>query len=181
MDDENPAAGRHPAVLAIVAVAVGAFAIALIAHFVGWWPKRVQPAPRPAVTTQSGVVLLPGETLVAPPDPVAPATAPPASAPPAPAPTAPAAPAAKPKPAPRPPTYAKPAPAKPTPAKPETRYARTLCVNCAVVTGISRGDYAWEVSLRFDDGSRETMRYYDPPRVNIGDAVHIEEGRMVRR
>jgi hypothetical protein len=52
-------------------------------------------------------------------------------------------------------------------------------VNCGVVTSIARGDYDWEVRVRFDDGSREVLRFYDRPRVQVGEAVHLEEGRLV--
>ena len=155
------------------------------AYFVGWLPsgKPQTPAPQAAkpapakprvATVQSGVVLLPGETLVVPPDPIAPA--------PAPAPAA-----EKPKPAPSAPKYAPPKPpvvARETPRPPPRtsyeRSTRSICVNCGVVTSIARGDYDWEVRVRFDDGSREILRYFDRPRVSVGDEVHLENGRLVR-
>ena len=59
-----------------VAIACGAFLVAALAatsHYVASQEKKTRQA-----TIQSGVVLLPGETLVAPPDPVV------TSAPPAP-------------------------------------------------------------------------------------------------
>jgi len=34
--------------------------------------------------------------------------------------------------------------------------------------------------VRFDDGSRETLRYYERPRLRVGDAVHLEDGRLLR-
>ena len=117
----------------------------------------------PAARIENGVVLLPGETLVAPAGPV--------SAP---------RPAVEPRPAP------KPAPRAPQYSNEEIRndsYARStrsICVNCAVVTAVERGDRHWEIRLRFDDGTRETVRTYESPSVRAGDAVHVEDGRLVR-
>ena len=96
---------------------------------------------------------MPNETLVAPPGPVA-------------------APKAAPRPAPQRSrdevrdTYA--------------RSTRSVCVNCGVVTSIEEANSRWDVRVRFDDGSRETLRYYDRPRVRVGDAVHVEDGRLFR-
>lgn len=199
---------RVPMIIAAIAIGIGALAVA---YFVGWLPSSrttvatapAAPAKAPptpaAATVQSGVVLLPGETLVAPPDPI---TAPPPVPPPAAAPPARA-------PSPSPPKYTRPAPRVPAPelvaesprpvpapsiarvpapsnAREERRPSayerstRSVCINCGVVTGIARGDYEWEVRVRFDDGTRQTLRYYDRPRVEIGDAVHLEDGRLVR-
>ena len=173
--------------MTIAGIAFAVCALAAIAYFVGWTPSSRTPVaaaptkPPQAVTTQSGVVLLPGETLVAPPGPVVP--------------EAPAAAPAPPARAPSPPKYTKPAPRTPWPAlaqQPPPQYSReerrasayerstrSVCVNCGVVTDIARGDYEWEVRVRFDDGSRETLRYYDRPRVQVGDPVHLEDGRLV--
>jgi hypothetical protein len=99
--------------------------------------------------------------------------------------------------APSPPKYTKPAPRRtPPPAvaqKAQPKYSReeqransyeratrSVCLNCGVVTGISQGDYEWEVRVRFDDGTRRRLRYYDRPRVEIGDAVRLEDERLVR-
>jgi hypothetical protein len=133
-------------------------------------------------TTPSGLVLAPGESLVTPAEPVA------APAAPAPAPTPPAAKPSKPKSAkaqPRKP------PAKPAKQKAAPRFARAeahansyersrVCGNCGVVTGMSHLDAEWEVRVRFDDGSRKALRSRDRPRVEIGDFVHLEDGRLVR-
>jgi hypothetical protein len=57
-----------------VAISCGALLVAALAatsHYMGSQEKTTQQA-----TIQSGVVLLPGETLVAPPDPVATSAAP---------------------------------------------------------------------------------------------------------
>jgi hypothetical protein len=105
---------------------------------------------------ESGVVLMPNETLVAPPGPVA---------------------APKAKPAPRPaPQYSRDEVRRDSYA----RSTRSVCVNCGVVTAIDEAGSRWDIRVRFDDGSRETLRYYDPPRVRVGDAVHVEDGRLVR-
>jgi hypothetical protein len=107
---------------------------------------------------ESGVVLLPNETLVAPAGPVA-------------------APRPAPKPAPRP---------TPQASREEirndaySRSSRSVCINCGVITGIEEGDTGWEVRVQFDDGSRETLRYYERPRLRVGDAVHLEDGRLIR-
>jgi len=107
---------------------------------------------------ESGVVLMPNETLVVPAGPVA-------------------APKPPPKPAPR---------AAPQQSREEMRpdaYARStrsVCINCGVITSIDEGSTHWEVRVRFDDGSRETLRYYERPRLRVGDAVHLEDGRLLR-
>ena len=166
----------------IAGIAFGACALLAIAYFLGWLTPG-KPAPEAAkaqaATTQSGVVLLPGETLVAPPDPVPPpATAAPPATKPAPAPTTPRY--NKPK----PPVVARDAPPSRQYSREERRNSydrstRSVCVNCGVVTSIARGDYDWEVRVRFDDGSREILRFYDRPRVQMGDKVRLEEGRLV--
>ena len=173
-------------------IAFAACALLAIAYFLGWLtpgkptlpapPTAKAPAQPQTATTQSGVVLLPGETLVAPPDPV-----------PAPAPATPAPAAAKPAPAPTTPRYTKPKPpVVARDAPPPRQYSReerrnsydrstrSVCVNCGVVTSITRRDYDWEVRVRFDDGSREVLRFYDRPRVEMGDTVRLEDGRLVR-
>ncbi len=191
---------RMRTTMTIAAIAIGACLLATLVYFVGWMPSTRTPVavvppeaskPPQTVTMQSGVALLPGETLVAPPDSVAPA----------------AAPAARPaSPGPSPPRYSKPAP--PPPAAPRTpppavaqqaprpsppqqysredrrssayeRSARSVCPNCGVVTAITRGDYDWEVRVRFDDGGREIHRYYDRPRIQVGDAVRLEGGQLL--
>ena len=107
---------------------------------------------------ESGVVLLPNETLVAPASPVA-------------------APKPPPKPAPRAtPKYSR------EEIRPDayTRATRSVCINCGTVTSIDDNGSQWEVRVRFDDGSRETMRYRERPRLRVGDAVHLEDGRLLR-
>ncbi len=206
MSEEIQPPRSHPAVvasLAIAGIAVAVCALLAIAYFVGWLPTSRAPSAsvpaseaRPAAKapqtarTQSGVVLLPGETLVTPPDPMpAPAPAPnaaPTSAPDRP-PAFPAAPRyARPAPTPPPPPIAKPSPRPPPQYSREERRpdsydrsTRSVCLNCGVVTAITRGDYDWEVRVRFDDGRRETLRYYDRPRFRVADAVRLEDGRLI--
>ena len=167
----------------IAGIAFGACALLAIAYFLGaLTPGPPAPAAAPAAkaspkpptaTTQSGVVLLPGETLVSPPDPLPAAPAPATS--PAPAAQKPAAKPSPPRytPGPKAPVAAREAP---RPAPP--RATRSVCVNCGVVTSVARTDYDWEVRVRFDDGSREVLRFYDRPRAQVGDAVRLEDGRL---
>ena len=111
---------------------------------------------------ESGVVLMPNETLVAPAGPTA-------------APKA--APKATPAPAPRPtPQYSREDRQRDTYA----RSSRSVCINCGVVTDIEPAGERWEVRVRFEDGSRQTVRYYERPRLRVGDAVHLEDGRLLR-
>ena len=112
---------------------------------------------------ESGVVLMPNETLVAPAGPVAAPKVTPKAAPPAPAP----------RPTPR---YSREETRRDTYAGP----SRSVCINCGVVTDIDANGERWEVRVRFDDGSRETVRYYERPRLRVGDAVHLEDGRLLR-
>ena len=182
----------HPGVAAAMVFAwllLAAGALVVLAHFLGWLPKppglpmvsnEVPHAPAPAVRTQSGVVLLPGETLVEAPPANAPAPSPPSAM-------------RKAAPAPVTPSYAKPAPRKVPPRTAQAAIApqysraeirqrddRSICLNCATITSIQPRGGAWEVAIRFDDGSREVIRYYDAPRFRVGDAVHLEDGRLIR-
>lgn len=154
---------------------------------------------------QGGLDLLPGETLVTPaeaPKPVAaPAVAPGPTIPrySKPAPFEPPKPAAAPgKPQPvapspsssQPPSYAPAPPSRVAPARPAynrgdgpgtsfERSTRNICVNCGVVASIGSSGPGWEVRVRFEDGSTETLRYPDRPRLRIGDRVHLEDGRLI--
>ncbi|MEP7067787.1 MAG: hypothetical protein ABI789_01045 [Usitatibacter sp.] len=156
---------------------------------------------------QGGLDLLPGETLVTPADALKPAAIP-ATAPvptipkyskPAPfePPKSAAAPrksyvpplAPSPSSSPRP-RYAPEPPSRAAPARPAynrgdgpgtsfERSTRNICVNCGVVASIGSSGPGWEVRVRFEDGSTETLRYPDRPRLRIGDRVHLEDGRLV--
>jgi hypothetical protein len=217
MKEELVSARRHPAALAsivIASVAVTALALVTIAYLVGWIPMRgAGPAPGAMATPgqqvtgsmqEGGVVLLPGETLVAPADTPKPAPASPAPlpAPAAPQPTTPQYAKPAPKKAP-PPIYTQPpapasstsyatvlpsraAPSKPSynreataPATSFERSTRNICVNCGVIASIGSAGGDWEVRVRFDDGSTETLRYPDRPRLRIGERVHLEDGRLI--
>jgi hypothetical protein len=103
---------------------------------------------------ESGVVLMPNETLMAPPGPVI-------------------APKRPPRPAPQ---YSR----EETRRDAYARSSRSVCINCGVITAIDEGNAQWEVRVRFEDGSRETLLFYERPRVRVGDAVHLEEGRLIR-
>jgi hypothetical protein len=216
MGDELAAARSHPAVvvsIVIAAVAVTALALVTIAYLLGWIPTKAS-APTPAGMASPGqqvtgtlpdVVLLPGETLVTPPEGKVPAAAGTPAAPTTPhyAKNPESAPR---KPAPAPPPYAPPAsrsgtpaptyappppraaPAAPSPTAsarkepPLTSYersTRSICINCGTIASIRSVADDWEVRVRFEDGSSETLRYPERPRMRIGDRVLLEEGRLV--
>lgn len=65
------------------------------------------------------------------------------------------------------------------PATSFERSTRTICVNCGTVASIGSVDGDWEVRVRFEDGSTETLRYPDRPRLRIGERVHLEDGRLI--
>ncbi len=65
------------------------------------------------------------------------------------------------------------------PATSFERSTRTLCVNCGTVASIGSVGGDWEVRVRFEDGSTETLRYPDRPRLRIGERVHLEDGRLI--
>jgi hypothetical protein len=165
------------------------------------------PGQQLAGTGPGGVDLLPGETLVAPAEAPQAQAAPPRPALPLPTPQPQPQPqiqsqqASQPKPS--TPQYVKPAPStssttyaqvlpsRAAPGKPAynrgeapltsfERSTRNICVNCGVVSSIGSEDGDWEVRVRFEDGSTETLRYPDRPRLRIGERVHLEDGRLVR-
>jgi len=155
----------------VAAVAVGVASIAGIAALEGWVtlpgsaePSMPVPAPRPRIAATPAESLLPGETIVEAPA-VAPAS--PASAPPSQA--------------------AKPAPVKPSYAQapaPENRGTRRSCPNCGEVSSTTYRQFdrggAWEVRVRFDDGTRATLRYPTDPGLRTGDRVLMANGRLRR-
>jgi hypothetical protein len=152
-------------------------------------------------TIQGGVDLLPGETLVDPAE--SPATEVPKGATPKPPPAVeapkPSTPRyAKPAPlAPPPARLAAPGsssssaqmlPSRAAPSKPNyirepdatvERAARDYCVNCGTIASIGSAGGDWEVRVRFEDGSTETLRYAQQPRLRIGERVHLENGRLI--
>lgn len=158
--------------LIIAAVAVGVAALGGIAAILGWLPERF--------TTQTATSSAPGSPLrisgTAPPESLSPgesivATPPPVATPPAPIAHEP------------PKTQA--APPKPG-LEPERREPRRHCANCGVVSSTTRHDRdvlggAYEVRVRFDDGTRLTLRYPTSPGFRAGDRVFFSEGRLRRQ
>jgi hypothetical protein len=55
-----------------------------------------------------------------------------------------------------------------------------VCVNCGAIISVASAGPDWEVRVRFDDGSSETLRYPERPRLRVGDRVHLEDGRLTR-
>ncbi len=206
MKDELASTRRHPAALAsivIASLAVTALAVVTIAYLLGWVPARgglpsapgSMAAPGQQVVgtvQQGGVDLLPGETLVAP------AGEPTAAAKPAPLePPRPAVAKKAPPPTYAPPpapsssgSYAQVLPSRAAPAQPNyrrgeapvtsfERSTRNICVNCGSIASIGSAGQDWEVRVRFEDGSVETLRYPERPRLRIGERVHLEDGRLI--
>jgi len=62
---------------------------------------------------------------------------------------------------------------------PNERSAENVCVNCGAIVSIGSSGPDWEVRVRFDDGSSESLRYPERPRLRIGDRVHLEDGRLL--
>lgn len=200
MNAQIESARAHPAAvisLVVAGLAVTACALVAIAYMLGWVPAGPQLPSAPTSMASPGqqvagsapdVALLPGETLVAPADAPA-ATALPSAAP------EPAKPAPTATPQPAKPKYAKtapPEPARPSPAPSRPHYTRSelapstserssrdVCVNCGVVASIGSSGYDWEVRVRFEDGSSETLRYPDRPPLRVGARVHLEDGRIL--
>jgi hypothetical protein len=187
-----PPKSRHS--LTVAAVLVGLVAIGGIAAIEGWLPPWLggeEPAPKVTPTAPlpkvDGAVakprvqrpvppesLSPGEVVVAPAEAPATSAASPASPPPARP-----APPARAEPFPRAESVAKavpPAKAKPPPKSP--------CRNCGVViaTTYREEDFrgAWEVRVKFDDGSARILRYPSEPGFRVGDRVLFSRGRLQR-
>jgi hypothetical protein len=76
------------------------------------------------------------------------------------------------------PSYAQQAPA------PERRSPRASCPNCGEVASTTYRQFersgAWEVRVRFDDGTRATLRYPTDPGFRVGERVVMSEGRLRR-
>ena len=166
----------HQAIV-VAAIVVAAAAALGIAAIEGWLPLGRSPATPTSVVLDPADSLSPGESIVTPtqaPAPAATSVAPePAPIPPA-APPEPAA-----KPAAKAPAYAR-APAEAT----ERRDARKPCTNCGSVfattfrqADLQRGG-AWEVRVRFDDGTRATLRFPTDPGFRVGERVIFANGRL---
>lgn len=59
------------------------------------------------------------------------------------------------------------------------RATRSFCVNCGTVASIGAYGPDWEVRVRFEDGSSETLRFPERPRFRVGDRVHLEDGQIL--
>lgn len=204
MSGEMAAARSHPAVIVsmvVAAVAVTVCALVAIAWMLGWVPSKAT-VTTPASVASPGqqvagtvhdIHLLPGETLVTSPEPPKAAT-PKASAEAA----KPATPqfAKVPEPAPKKqapsrPAYAQSMPSRAAPSSPANpraeppitsfeRSSRSLCINCGTVASITfYSGSEWDVRVRFEDGSAETVRYRVRPPFRVGQRVRLEEGRLV--
>lgn len=156
---------RHTLIVGVAAVAIAA--IGGIAAIEGWLPERFS-GETPAAIAPPGLQvtgtappesLSPGESVVsAPPKtPEKAAEKAPEKAPPVPKPAAPKRPV----------------------APPSHRY----CANCGTVSSTAyherepRGA-AWEVRVKFDDGSRKILRYPTDPGFRVGDRVFFSSGRL---
>jgi hypothetical protein len=156
-------ARSHNAIV-VATVVVAAAGLAGIAAIEGWLPSF------PAVITPASVAspgqsfvgtapmesLSPGESVVTPPQAAKP------EAPPVPA---------------KPPAQAQAAPA-------EKR--RATCPHCGVVSSTAHRPAetqqgAWEVRVKFDDGTRATLRFPTDPRFRVGDRVTFNGGRLQRQ
>ncbi len=80
--------------------------------------------------------------------------------------------------APSAPTYRREDPTEAPPRSYERSF-RTVCVNCGTVSSIRAFGDDWEVRVRFEDGTSETIRYPERPRLRLGERVTLEEGRLV--
>lgn len=180
---ERPPGKSQPIVgLAIIAVAVLLAAMIPIAILwsMGWIDKEdVATASSPvAMATPGSQVtgvapdqsLLPGESIVTMPPPAKSAIA-------------------APKPTPKPAIAPTPAPVAVPPAEhTEVTHARIvprddreICVNCGVIVEAAdepRGDY-WDVIVRYDDGTTQTLRYPERQDFRPGERVHLEDGRLL--
>jgi hypothetical protein len=57
---------------------------------------------------------------------------------------------------------------------------RAVCDHCGEVAAITRWPgSAWEVRVRFDDGSSRVIRFGSRPRLAIGDRVRFDDGFLV--
>lgn len=189
MAGELARARSHPAVvvsIVVAAVAVTACALVAIAYMLGWIPRATAPSPMSVALPGSqvagsmpDVALLPGESVVSAPEAYTPPAA--RSGSPAPSYGAPQAVPAVPAPSPAPAPAARAAPKKPAFARsdPPPPAARSFCINCGTVAAIGNYTGGWEVRVRFEDGSSDTLRYAERPRVRVGDKVYVENGRLI--
>ncbi len=162
----------------VASVAVTASALVGIGVMLGWVGDKPASPATPAAAV-SDALLSPGETLVAPAAAPSAPRAPlmPNYTPPKPPMPAPAVPDAA-TPPPREPKKVVAAPAPPQYRRPPAPDER--CRNCGTVAAIATYPDAWEVRVRFEDGSERTIAYPTAPRLRLGDRVRFEEGRLNR-
>ncbi|HET7729096.1 MAG TPA: hypothetical protein VFK48_03600 [Usitatibacter sp.] len=203
-----PAQNRTVTVAIIVAaVALGAFALVGIGVLLGWIPRGAVPdappvgpgASAPARGQSNGLQKFSGSEPLMPKysQPHAPPPAPAQSlqpeaktaatqAMPVPAPMpVPAAPAAGPQRGrfasedsfgPAPPVFGRAEPREtPVPA-PQRRRA---CDECGRIIGIANWRSGWEVRVRFDDGSTQTLRFRRRPPFDLGERVRLDDGELL--
>ena len=165
----------------VASVAVTASALVGIGVMLGWVGDKPATSATPArpAPAATDALLSPGETLVAPAAAPSPSRAPlmPNYTPPKPPLPAPAVPDAAPPP-PREPKKVVAAPVPPQYRRPPAQDER--CRNCGTVAAIATYPDAWEVRVRFEDGSERTIAYPTAPRLRLGDRVRLEEGRLNR-
>ena len=168
---------HHAIIVAAIVVGVAAaLGIAAIEGWLPWWRTPVKPA---SVAFDPADSLSPGESIVTATDanpiapPVSAVPSAPASIPPA------APPGATARPASKAPAYER-APA----VQAERHGAHKPCANCGSVssttfrqTELQRGS-AWEVRVRFDDGTRATLRFPTDPGFRVGERVIFANGRL---
>jgi hypothetical protein len=102
-------------------------------------------------------------------------TAMPAAPPPAPSPSSSYAQGLPSRAAPSKPSYTRPEP----PVTAYERSTRSLCINCGSIASIGSNGDDWEVRVRFEDGTTESIRYPDRPRLSVGQRVTLEDGRLI--
>lgn len=199
-----PALNRTAVVAILVAaVALGAFALVGIGVLLGWIPRETPPAgphsSTPAKAPSSELQKFSGS------EPLMPKYSQPHPPPPAPAQSfqaeaRPAAPQAMPVPAPMP------VPATPAPGQQRGRFAsedsfgpappvfgraepsevpvpapqrRAPCEDCGRVIGIANWRSGWEMRVRFEDGSVQTLRFRRRPPFDLGERVRLDRGELV--
>ena len=148
---------RSQHAIIVAAVMVGVAGVAGIAAIQGWvtLPMADEPAPTtPAVAPRPRIAATPRESL-SPGESIVEA----------------------------PPPAAQPAPAQPPPP-PERPRATRSCPNCGEVSSTARRPFdsggGWEVRVRFDDGTRATLRYPTDPGFRVGERVVMANGRLKR-
>lgn len=203
-----PARNRTAIVaITVAAVALGAFALVGIGVLLGWIPRGAPPDAPAATSRASATAKSPSSGLqkFSGSEPLMPKYSEPHAPPPAPvrsfqAETKPAAPLAMPVPAPLAVPATPPAspqrgrfesedsfgPAPPVFGRAEPRAApvpppqrRGVCQDCGRIIGIANWRSGWEVRVRYDDGSTQTLRFRRRPPFELGERVRLDDGELV--